>query len=325
MKLHENPSLFSDSINQAAINLKMPVDFVLKDYWLCLILKTLSESIHKNYVIFKGGTSLSKVHSIIDRFSEDIDLSVTKEFSQKKYIYNSPGKSLHKIIKDIVPPSQFIKVKDDSLSKKSIYKRVFRYKQHAVNAIAPSTLVLELNSFSNPAPCSSKLISSYVSNFLNESDTPAKELISKFQLEPFEVLALDVEKTLCEKILAINRCHQYLLSGDSQFFKARVRHLYDICQILNIDKYSKFLESDKFIPMLKESLEDDVINKNMIGDIDKLCENESIFVNPGPYLDVVKTDYLSGLKNMVISGKIPPIEVVASKLNSIGKVIFSNS
>lgn len=34
----------------------------------------------KPYLTFKGGTSLSKVYGLIDRFSEDIDLSIEREF-----------------------------------------------------------------------------------------------------------------------------------------------------------------------------------------------------------------------------------------------------
>ena len=46
-----------------------------KDFWVCLALKYLFESSKwKDKLIFKGGTSLSKAHHIIERFSEDIDL-----------------------------------------------------------------------------------------------------------------------------------------------------------------------------------------------------------------------------------------------------------
>lgn len=46
-----------------------------KDFWVCLTLFMLFTSEQwKNKLIFKGGTSLSKVYSLIERFSEDIDL-----------------------------------------------------------------------------------------------------------------------------------------------------------------------------------------------------------------------------------------------------------
>ncbi len=51
-----------------------------KDFWACWTLdkiffnKPLSPSI-----IFKGGTTLSKVFNVINRFSEDIDLSILRD------------------------------------------------------------------------------------------------------------------------------------------------------------------------------------------------------------------------------------------------------
>jgi predicted nucleotidyltransferase component of viral defense system len=46
-----------------------------KDFWVCLILRILFSSERwGDKVVFKGGTSLSKVYGAIERFSEDIDL-----------------------------------------------------------------------------------------------------------------------------------------------------------------------------------------------------------------------------------------------------------
>lgn len=48
---------------------------VEKDFWVCWILDYLfNTSPLKEEIIFKGGTSLSKVYNVINRFSEDIDL-----------------------------------------------------------------------------------------------------------------------------------------------------------------------------------------------------------------------------------------------------------
>jgi len=48
-----------------------------KDFWVCWVLKKLFESKElSRYLVFKGGTSLSKVYGVIDRFSEDIDLII---------------------------------------------------------------------------------------------------------------------------------------------------------------------------------------------------------------------------------------------------------
>lgn len=51
-----------------------------KDFWVCWLLGILFESEFADNLVFKGGTSLSKVFGVIDRFSEDIDLSLSPTF-----------------------------------------------------------------------------------------------------------------------------------------------------------------------------------------------------------------------------------------------------
>lgn len=51
-----------------------------KDFWVSWLLGILFRSEFAESLVFKGGTSLSKVFNAIDRFSEDIDLSLSPEF-----------------------------------------------------------------------------------------------------------------------------------------------------------------------------------------------------------------------------------------------------
>ena len=53
------------------------VSIIEKDYWVCYLLDYLfTKSEFKDMLVSKGGTSLSKCYKIIDRFSEDIDLTL---------------------------------------------------------------------------------------------------------------------------------------------------------------------------------------------------------------------------------------------------------
>ncbi|MEW6304020.1 MAG: nucleotidyl transferase AbiEii/AbiGii toxin family protein [Verrucomicrobiota bacterium] len=54
---------------------------VEKDFWVCWTLKELFQLPEiGGHLIFKGGTSLSKVFKVIERFSEDIDVSIDRGF-----------------------------------------------------------------------------------------------------------------------------------------------------------------------------------------------------------------------------------------------------
>lgn len=53
---------------------------VEKDWWVTVTLQALFRCSCKDFLLFKGGTSLSKAWNLIDRFSEDIDIAVSHTF-----------------------------------------------------------------------------------------------------------------------------------------------------------------------------------------------------------------------------------------------------
>lgn len=56
-----------------------PATIVEKDFWVCWTLRRLFDVLQfRPHLIFKGGTSLSKVYRAIERFSEDVDLSFSR-------------------------------------------------------------------------------------------------------------------------------------------------------------------------------------------------------------------------------------------------------
>lgn len=69
------------AFGQAAAALAASSVMVEKDFWVCWLLGLLfADAELAPHVVFKGGTSLSKVYGVIDRFSEDIDLSLSPAF-----------------------------------------------------------------------------------------------------------------------------------------------------------------------------------------------------------------------------------------------------
>lgn len=67
-------------IDQAAIRRNLSPVILEKDFWVAWLLGILFQSDFSDALVFKGGTSLSKVFGVIDRFSEDIDLSLSPTF-----------------------------------------------------------------------------------------------------------------------------------------------------------------------------------------------------------------------------------------------------
>ena len=69
------------AFTQTAARMAVSTVMVEKDFWVCWLLGLLfADPTLAPHLVFKGGTSLSKVYGVIDRFSEDIDLSMSPAF-----------------------------------------------------------------------------------------------------------------------------------------------------------------------------------------------------------------------------------------------------
>ncbi|MDX6038439.1 nucleotidyl transferase AbiEii/AbiGii toxin family protein, partial [Acinetobacter baumannii] len=65
-----------------------------KDIWVCWVLKQIFEMPNRLSMAFKGGTSLSKIYKVIDRFSEDIDITLDyRQFEVCKELNLGPNQT----------------------------------------------------------------------------------------------------------------------------------------------------------------------------------------------------------------------------------------
>lgn len=76
MNLHLNKELFREFIDNLNARTRIDSDIIEKDYYVCTILKELSKSQNELQAYFEGGTAVYKVLDTMNRFSEDIDLTV---------------------------------------------------------------------------------------------------------------------------------------------------------------------------------------------------------------------------------------------------------
>ena len=78
LKLSEKDRI--NILTQASIRKKLSLLAIEKDWWVTMTLRALFECDCANYIVFKGGTSLSKAWNLIERFSEDIDIAIDRKF-----------------------------------------------------------------------------------------------------------------------------------------------------------------------------------------------------------------------------------------------------
>ena len=222
MYLHkENKELFRDIISIVSERKNVTTDIVEKDYYVTMILYLLSQK--EIEIIFKGGTSLSKAYGVIDRFSEDIDITFKEhlgESRRKKLKYN--------ILKPIAEDLEIeIKNWKDIESDKNYNHYDFYYNSVSDNSnfsgLSPF-VKLETALMSYSFPTERRQISNYIYDTLKNEEP---ELIKKYNLIPFEMSVQCINRTLADKIFAV--C-DYYLQGKAQ---RNSRHLYDIFKLLN--------------------------------------------------------------------------------------------
>ncbi|MBW7876969.1 MAG: nucleotidyl transferase AbiEii/AbiGii toxin family protein [Candidatus Cloacimonetes bacterium] len=309
MQLHENSDSFSELLQITAEDLRLPQIYIEKDYWVTKALKYLSESSYVSQVVFKGGTSLSKAYKLVERFSEDIDLAI---FIENRT--DSEQKSLLKNIEYTVTNGLSKVNNDPRISKGSkIRKTVYQY-PHSTNGsrfgqISPD-LLIEISVFTNPEPHESKRIQSLVAEFLSRNGNA--DLITKFNMEDFNINVLSVRRTLVEKVLSIVK-DSYSENPELRLSN-RIRHLYDICLILRRNEYRTFVQSDEFMKLCLTCIAEEIAGSfNRSECFDKPLVEAPLFSKFNQWLPALNRTYTTSFKELVF-GDLPAMSEITETI-----------
>lgn len=222
MNLHHDKEAFEELIAGAANELQIPANVIEKDYFVTLVLKELSTRL--NDMVFKGGTSLTKCYQLLDRFSEDIDISYTAKSG-------APGEARKKQLKKaIVQTMDTLNLTINNLDQTRSRRHYNCYRSSYPSIYGESPflkpeLVIETYVALLPFPTTTRMVDNYLYRFLKKID--ALHIAKEYDLSPFPITTQTIERTFIDKIYAI--CDYYL---ENQTAK-HSRHLYDIHQIYN--------------------------------------------------------------------------------------------
>jgi len=229
-----------------------------KDFWVCWILKELFQLDGiKDNLTFKGGTSLSKVYKVIDRFSEDIDISVERAFlgfkddrdpanvgpkqakrliedlgvECQKFVRGDLYNQLESIIKSKLGSSGWmLEIDEDDNDGQTILFTYPKLTTKASEYIRP-VVKIELGARSDHWPVSMQKISPYVAEIL---PSPLNEMVA-------EIRVLNIERTFWEKATIL---HKYAHYPDEKTVPERQsRHFFDFYCLLNSHGKMKALEN----------------------------------------------------------------------------------
>ena len=314
MKLHENEELFKQAIQATAERMGILDIYIEKDYWVCYALKLIFESAVKDEVIFKGGTALSKCYKFIERFSEDIDLVVLR---REEETGNQLKNKLRKVTKSITYPFEAVDIEGITNKMGMIRKIAYNYPKIFQGDFGQvrDTIIVEASWLGHFEPFSEKILNTYIYDMM--VDANQLQLAEEYGLLPFDVLVLDFKRTLCEKIMSLVRfSHTETPIKD---LNAKIRHTYDIHQLLKDKTVQQFFTSEAFNKMLLKVAHDDVQSFKTNNDWLKYHPQEAlIFRSPKETWNQLKDTYQNAFKFLVY-GELPREEDVLATIIKVSK------
>lgn len=312
MKLHQNISLFRDAVRVTAQQMNIPPEFAEKDYWVTYALFTIFNNEIGKDTVFKGGTALSKCYNMIERFSEDIDLVVLRREGETDSKLKSKLKAVSTVVEAVLPevPIEGITHKM-GMNRKTAhsFSKEFKGNYGQVRDV----IILESTWLGYYEPYTTKSIVSFVGNMmLNNGQT---EIATENGLLPFDLLALEPIRTICEKIMSLVRFSYSENPIDD--LKKKIRHTYDLHQLLKQDEFLKFFQSTDFYEMLLKVANDDVASfRNNNQWLNYHPSEALIFRDLENIWNELKTIYNGDFKNLVY-GELPKEEAILNTLKMI--------
>ncbi len=219
MRLHEDRALFRQAISNTAGFFKVDPSIVEKDYYVTVFLEKLAERLPT--LLFKGGTSLSKCYKLINRFSEDIDLTLEEESvteGKKKYFKQA--------IKDVCGELRLVLLNEsDTRSRRDFNRYEIDYSPESRAIAIKPVLLVETTFIVKSYPSEEKNAASMIYDYM--ASVGREDLAGEYGLKPFSVRVQTLERTLIDKVFAL--CDYYLTDKVAQ----HSRHIYDISKLVD--------------------------------------------------------------------------------------------
>ncbi len=229
---------------ETAARVHLPAQAIEKDFWVTEILNILFLLQYADKMVFKGGTSLSKVWGVIRRFSEDIDIAVDRSlFGFEGNVTKKQLKKLRKassvFVRNVLSDDLKKAVKKDGLDRfvtitpepdgegDATYPEP-REISIKYASVLPSEnylrdeILLEVGARSLFEPTACAKVSSFIAEIFSNVVPYHSEV---------KVIAALAEKTFLEKVFLL---HELFSSGRCENANRKSRHLYDLCRMFDV-------------------------------------------------------------------------------------------
>lgn len=309
-------------------------EVIEKDWWVTAVLRALFNLPYAQHLSFKGGTSLSKCWHLINRFSEDIDIAIDREY------LGFSGKLSRTQISDKLRRATCSFVREtmqydlaEQLHKNGITKDKYQVNVDitSISTTDPETININYDSaltFSveseNGLYILPKVKVEVSGRSMSEpvSEVPIESMIdyiypkAPFAEPKFNVRTVLPERTFLEKIFLLHE----EFAKDKELIKIErmSRHMYDIGQMLKTPIAESAIRNKQLYRQVVEH------RRTFIGlrgfDYDSLYPNTLNFIPPTSIIEQWKADYENMLIHMIY-GETVSFEELVNNLFELNKCI----
>lgn len=307
-------------IEQVANRIKLPVQAIEKDLWVTTILQILFALPYADKLVFKGGTSLSKVWRMIDRFSEDIDLAIDRDLfgmsgdltiKQIKRLRKASSLFVgEKLCSDLQIQIEKLGLSDycnavaeaNGVGDKTYPepRKIFiKYKSLFGNIeyLLPE-VVLEVGARALFEPTSNHKVKSAI----------AENLPITTDVTEVEIITAVAGKTFLEKAFLL---HEIFTAGGNMSANRKSRHLYDLERLMDTDHAQTALQNDELWKTIHHhrKLFTRVSGVNYETDIRKCIS----IIPPASVIEEWKADY-NAMRQSMIYGETLSFEALMERI-----------
>ena len=225
-----------------------------KDWWLTQVLRVLFAQPYAEHLSFKGGTSLSKAWGLIERFSEDIDIAISREFlgftgelsrtqvSDKlrrascKFVRTTMKTDVENGLSALGINPELFNVHVDETSVTTVDPEVIFVDYHSVlpdSEYIAHTVKVEVSGRSMSEPLKRVALQSLIDKVLPQSSIVQPE---------FEASVVMPERTFLEKVMLLHE--EFARPIDDVRTKRMSRHLYDLHRMMKTEIAERALNDD---------------------------------------------------------------------------------
>ena len=311
-----------NAYNQIAEKRGMSPFAVEKDWWVMQTLTAIFEMEIARHLIFKGGTSLSKAWKLIERFSEDIDLVIDREY------FGYPGALSKKEITNLrkeageYTSGKFFGELQIRLANKGFTDLIFKlldavdsdqdpriieiYYPHVVDppGYLDARVQIEIGCRSLREPNTVKSFNSLLDEEYPESD---------FAQPPVSIPVVNPERTFLEKIFLL---HEEFHRPPHKIRVNRLsRHLYDVVKLSK----TEFADIALADPVLYTTIVEHRHKFTRVSGVDyNLLQPQTVDPIPIPeVMEAWRADYNKMIEEMFYEENPPTFDQIVSELTQL--------